>query len=404
MFESKGNPGRIGHQTGFAPLAEELREIMGVRKSALKRDGDLTYYSKLHNGHRVPGWGEEQVVRVEANRLNEISPVNRGRNEIKNYIKTLLQKSSTTIQNREEQGMLSAQKVIELANRLLEAAEYLPLSPERPDDGYLLDLIQRKYPSEAGPASLSEELETVGTELKTILSRQIERLVEEARLKYSEGATRTGKAEIVLFKTGVPRSEWHQRISTVENRLEGSRLYYGSYLTVFATPPGVREEFTRKEGWNTSQTQLYLSSRQERQAVWQNQLGRHLHRDLYDMESLGQELKERKFRSLTLSKEQMEERVRRVCAYLDQFDNFEIGLSRHKLNFHFQVKAEQVVLMEGRRMYPVPADFYSYLYGIQFNGPEYVSRFKELFYELWQDAMTDKRQVQAWLKEQVGIR
>ncbi len=57
--------------------------------------------------------------------------------------------------------------------------------------------------------------------------------------------------------------------------------------------------------------------------------------------------------------------------------------------------------MEGRREYP--SDRYSQLFGIQFSGEFYVNKFKQLFEELWEQALTDKTRVKAWLKEHASL-
>lgn len=385
---------RIGQQLGFAKLAEDLRDLLGVRKNDLKRDGDLTYYSKLLNGHIVPGWGEDNLFRVEANQRHQLLMVNKGRNQIKNYVKTLLQK--TTLSSRAEKP--SCEKIVALVNQLLEVAEYLPLDEKRSDDVYLLQLIKSKFPIE--PVENAEPFSKISEELSKGLMAEVTRLVEQARLSYAEVRQASENVELIFFQGGLPQSQWHQEISRVE-RLEGSRLYYGPYLTTFATPQSLREQFAQTQNWTPQQTEEYLISRQRRFNVWRRQLESFAQHDIYDMESLSRELKERTFRGVRLNREQIEERVLRVCNFLDEFDNFQIGLNQSKLNFHFQVKADQFVLMEGRRDYP--ADRYYGLFGIKFSGEAYLTAFKQLFAELWGTALSDKNKVKSWLREQVGL-
>lgn len=390
----EGKAGRPGYQTGFASKAEALREKLGVAKGELKRGNDATYFSKWLNGHIVPGWGEDTLIRFGNNERFETGIVNRGRNQVKNYVKLLL---SLAVKGESFPLPLYAEDLLEEINRLLLSAEYSPLdSGYNSDDAYLIAYVKQHYLPRPTGVQAQAGLLQIAQHFKQSIAEELDRLVEEAGLfHHNEG----DRAEIILYQPGVPESQWFKRISKVEDKLRGSRLYYGPYLTVFATPESVREQVARSLNWSAEQTQRYLATRRQRLEIWKAQLKLYLHQDIFEMESLQRELKERTFRGVRLNPRQLQERIELLCSYLDEYPLYQVGLSEQQLNFNFQIKADQVVLMEGRR--EQPSDKYYQLFGLQLSGPGYISQFQQLHTRLWQTALTDKEQIKAWLRQQL---
>jgi hypothetical protein len=378
---------RIGYKTGFAQLAEELRAKTGAKKKDLKRGSDSTYYSKLLNGHIIPGWG---------NYLG----ANLGRLELKTFIRILIDNATPN----------SLGITVEDTDRLLVAAEYSPLDPIRNADD--ADLIRKiNLWQKTNNARKTETLILpddsrvfeLNTSLKVALSKEVDELfrsqVQSLYPDLIQG--KKERVECILAPSGSEESDWYKRARTIETQEKGSALSYTHYISGFAIPTTVRARYADARGWDTERTQRHLRGRNSRFQEWIKQIQLYPCRIIYEQHKLSQELHKGQYREMVLmNKSELEAQVENLCRYLDQYPKLEIGITNKELNFQFQVRAERFVLVQGMREPP----FNRYLRVLSWilEGDRFVNIFKQLFEDIWNESLTDKVEVKAWLRGQLS--
>jgi hypothetical protein len=378
---------RIGYKVGFAQLAEELRAKARVKKKDLKRGSDSTYYSKLLNGHGIPGWG---------NYLG----ANLGRLEVKTFIRILIDNAPPN----------SLGITVEDTDRLLIAAEYAPLDPIRNNDD--ADLIRKinlwqKTNSNRKTETLilpdDSHVFELTAPLKAALSKEVNELFRsQVQSLYPDLIqNKKERIEFILAPSGSEESDWYKQARTVEAQEKGSALSYAHYISGFAIPTTVRARYADARGWDTERTQRHLRSRNSRFQEWVKQVQLYPCRIIYEQRKLGQELHKSQYRGMVMmNRTELEEQVENLCRYLDQYPKLEIGITNKELNFQFQVQAEHLVLVQSMREPP----FNRYLRVLSWilEGDRFVKTFKQLFDDIWNESLTDKTEVKAWLRNQLG--
>jgi hypothetical protein len=406
-FKPAQDAQRPGEILGFASIAEQLRELFQIKKTAVRKakksnhsEGDLTPFVRLRNGQRVPGWSEIMLQDRGA------IWVNKNRQEIKDYVYTLLYQ----LGNRKVE--IEPERLIETVNELLVTAEYSPLNAERnEDDKRLLKRLRevckpdykRGVPVQP-PDPLEQELGAILDQLLKLASRNTTRSQNKQVISgqtVTDGPAGVNeKADFIIFKAGVAETERYQSVVRAEKENAGTRLYYAPYLATFTLPQSVRQEYTRVNRITGSANDRYFQARKERLDNWVNQLkAGHRHRDIYEQEGIDAWFKNRLFQGVLMSPAELKEQIETLCFYMKEYDRaFTVAISPYRLNFNFEVKAEKVVLLQARRDYP--ADRYEGLLHIRLEGSRHVEYFSNLFERIWEKcSIKGYEQVENWLWE-----
>jgi hypothetical protein len=381
---------RVSKKQSFADLAEQLRTKCKAKKSDLKRGEDATYYSKVLNGHIIPGW-------------SGYPRTNLGRLEVKKFIRTLIENAQLN----------SAGITVEDADNLLLNAEYAPLDiVHNSDDAALVEQInswQKKNgdkKSQTLAISDSFYISELSTPLREALDKEIQaRFMAHIRsLNPDLGqATKDQRVEFILAPSGSEESNWYRQARIVAAANEGPALSYTHYISSFAIPATVRDRYASTRGWDEKKRQQYLNGRNSRFKEWENQVKKYPHHIIYEEGRLTQELSKGLFREIAMvNAEELEDQVETLCRYLDQYPQLQIGITKRELNFQFEVKADRIVLIQGMREQP----FTRYMNVLSWIVEEdrFVRVFKQLFDSVWSEALTDKEQVKAWFRGHLNKR